>query len=47
EIVLYYFPDEFCPGRSRAKLTDIFKSAWEKIPVAISSKEGKRDGFIV
>ncbi len=35
------------PGRSRAKLTDIFKSAWEKIPVAISSKEKKRDGVIV
>ena len=35
------------PGRSRAKLTDIFKSAWEKIPVAKSSKEGKRDGVIV
>jgi type III pantothenate kinase len=34
-------------GRSRAKLTDIFKSAWEKIPVAKSSKEGKRDGVIV
>jgi len=35
------------PGRSRAKLTDLFKSAWEKIPVAKSSKEGKRDGVIV
>ncbi len=34
-------------GRSRAKLTDLFKSAWEKIPVAKSSKEGKRDGVIV
>ena len=34
-------------GRSRAKLTDLFKSAWEKIPVARSSKEGKRDGVIV
>jgi type III pantothenate kinase len=34
-------------GRSRAKLTDLFKSAWDKIPVAKSSKEGKRDGVIV
>jgi type III pantothenate kinase len=34
-------------GRSRVKLTDLFKSAWEKIPVAKSSKEGKRDGVIV
>jgi len=34
-------------GRSRAKLTDFFKSAWEKIPVAKSSKEEKRDGVIV
>jgi len=34
-------------GRSRAKLTEIFKSAWDKIPVAESSKEKKRDGIIV
>jgi type III pantothenate kinase len=34
-------------GRSRAKLTDLFKSAWEKIPVAESSKDRKRDGVIV
>ncbi|MHC4543568.1 MAG: type III pantothenate kinase [Planctomycetota bacterium] len=34
-------------GRSRAKLTDLFKSAWEKIPVAKSSTEQKRDGVIV
>jgi type III pantothenate kinase len=34
-------------GRSRAKLTDLFKTAWEKIPVSRSSKEGKRDGVIV
>ncbi|HUS73210.1 MAG TPA: type III pantothenate kinase [Sedimentisphaerales bacterium] len=34
-------------GRSHAKLTELFKSAWEKIPVAQSSKEGKRDGVIV
>jgi type III pantothenate kinase len=34
-------------GGSRAKLTDIFKDAWEKIPVSKSSKEGKRDGVIV
>lgn len=35
------------PGRSRARLTDLFKSAWQKIPVAKSSKEKKRDGVIV
>jgi len=34
-------------GRSRVKLTELFKSAWGKIPVAESSKEGKRDGVIV
>ncbi|MHC4693708.1 MAG: type III pantothenate kinase [Planctomycetota bacterium] len=34
-------------GRSCAKLTDLFKSAWEKIPVAKSSKDRKRDGVIV
>ena len=34
-------------GRSREKLTDLFKSAWGKIPVAKSSTEGKRDGVIV
>ena len=28
-------------------MTDLLKSAWEKIPVAKSSKEGKRDGVIV
>ena len=35
------------PGRSQAKLADLFKSAWQKIPVAGSSKEKKRDGVIV
>lgn len=35
------------PGRSRAKLTHLFKSAWQKIPIAKSSKEKKRDGVIV
>lgn len=35
------------PGESRAELADLFKSAWEKIPVAKSSKEKKRDGVIV
>lgn len=35
------------PGRSRAKLTDCLKSAWDKIPVLESSKEKKRDGVIV
>ena len=34
-------------GRSHAKLTELFESAWEKIPVAESSTEGKRDGVIV
>jgi type III pantothenate kinase len=34
-------------GRSHAKLTELFKSAWGKIPVAESSAEGKRDGVIV
>ncbi len=34
-------------GRSRAKLTDLFKSTWDEIPFAKSSKEGKRDGVIV
>ena len=34
-------------GGSRAKLTDLFKSAWEKIPISKSSTEGKRDGVIV
>ncbi len=35
------------PGRSRAKLTDCLKSAWQEIPIAESSKEQKRDGVIV
>ena len=35
------------PGQSRAKLTDCLKSAWQKIPIAESSKEKKRDGVIV
>ncbi len=35
------------PGRSAAKLTNCLKSAWEKIPIAESSKEKKRDGVIV
>ena len=34
-------------GRSHAELTELFKSAWEKIPVAESSTEKKRDGVIV
>ena len=34
-------------GRSRAKLIEILKSAWEKIPISKSSTEGKRDGVIV
>ncbi len=35
------------PGRSHKKLTDCLKSAWQKIPIAESSKEKKRDGVIV
>ncbi len=35
------------PGRSQAKLTELFKLAWQKIPIAGSSKEKKRDGVIV
>lgn len=35
------------PGESGAELTELFKSAWQKIPVARSSKEKKRDGVIV
>jgi type III pantothenate kinase len=35
------------PGKSRTKLTDCLKSAWQEIPIAESSKEKKRDGVIV
>jgi len=35
------------PGRARKKLTDCFKSAWQKIPILESSKEKKRNGVIV
>ena len=35
------------PGRSRAELTECIKSAWQKIPIAKSSKEKKRNGVIV
>lgn len=35
------------PGESTAELTELLKSTWEMIPVAESSKEGKRDGVIV
>lgn len=38
---------ESIPGKSRTKLAKCLKSAWEQIPVAESSKEGKRDGVIV
>lgn len=51
EIALYLQDEEqfvkSVSGRSHAKLTDLFKAAWEKIPVSKSSKEGKRDGVIV
>jgi type III pantothenate kinase len=35
------------PGCSQTELTDLFKSTWQKIPIAGSSKEKKRDGVIV
>jgi len=35
------------PGRCRPELTKCLKSAWEKIPLAESSKEKKHDGVIV
>jgi type III pantothenate kinase len=35
------------PGRSRKELTSCLVSAWQKIPIAKSSKEKKRDGVIV
>ena len=38
---------EAIPGRSHAKLTNCLISAWEKIPIAKSSKEKKRDGVVV
>jgi len=38
---------ESFPGGSRKKLADGLKSAWQKIPIAESSKEKKRDGVIV
>ncbi len=38
---------ESISGKSRAKLAECLKAAWEQIPVAGSSKEGKRDGVIV
>ncbi len=38
---------ESIPGGSRIKLTSCLKNAWDKIPVAKSSKEKKRDGVII
>ena len=35
------------PGNDRRELANCLTSAWQKIPVAESSKEGKRDGVIV
>jgi type III pantothenate kinase len=35
------------PGKSVKKLTETLKSAWDKIPIAESSKEKRRDGVIV
>jgi type III pantothenate kinase len=34
-------------GEATEELTDFLKSTWEMIPVAKSSKEGKRDGVVV
>jgi type III pantothenate kinase len=35
------------PGKSRTKLTDCLKSAWQMVPIAKSSKQKKRNGVIV
>jgi len=35
------------PGKSREKLEDCLEGAWQQIPAAERSKEGKRDGVIV
>jgi len=35
------------PSGSRKKLTNCLKDAWEKIPIATSSKEKRHDGVIV
>jgi type III pantothenate kinase len=34
-------------GEATNELTELLKSAWEMIPVAKSSREGKRDGVVV
>lgn len=34
-------------GEATVELTELLKSTWEMIPVAKSSKEGKRDGAVV
>ncbi len=38
---------ESVPGRSRAKLTNRLRSAWEEIPIVVGSTEGRRNGVIV
>jgi len=35
------------PGGSKAKLTELFKAAWEKIPILETSKAKRRDGVII
>jgi type III pantothenate kinase len=35
------------PGNNRAELTSCLESAWQKVPIAKSSKEKKRDGVII
>jgi len=35
------------PGNSRTELTSCLESAWQKVPIAETSKEKKRDGVIV
>ena len=38
---------KFFPGQSETELADCLKSAWQKVPIAKSSKEKKHDGVIV
>ena len=35
------------PGKSKDKISECFKSAWEKVPIVERSKEKKRNGVIV
>lgn len=40
-------PIESVPGRSRAKLTNRLRSAWQEIPIVEGSTEERRNGVIV